>query len=119
LNVLIPRMSVPEHDYLAGNAAFLILSTKRNVWLTLAWFCVLFVYQFVIDMNVSGSRCVPAVVVLRLCVDCDKLNELQAHFPRKFGAFAIQLYALYVFLDVGFVLALVLQLALQCDYLGL
>lgn len=61
----------------------------------------------------------PAVIVFRLCVDCNKLNELQAHFPRKFGTFAVQLYAPYVLLDVGFVLALFLQLFLQCGYLGL
>ena len=47
------------------------------------------------------------------------LNQLQTHFPRKFGAFAVQLYANYVFLDIGFVFALFLQLLLQCNYLGL
>ena len=111
-------MSVPKHYDFAGDPAFFILRIKRNVWLILAWVCVFFVYQFVIDMNVSGSRRVPAVVVLRLCVDCNKFNELKAHFPREFGAVAIQLNAPYVFLDVGFVLALVLQLLLQCGYLG-
>ena len=86
LVVLVPN----RLRYKCGIApAFFILCTKRNVWLMFAWFCVLFVYQFVIDMNVSRCRGVPAVVSFRLCVDCNKLNQLQAHFPRKFGAVAV------------------------------
>ena len=54
----------------------IILRTKRNVRLNFAWFCVFFIYQFVIDMNVSRCRGVPAVVSFRLCVDCNKFNQL-------------------------------------------
>ena len=61
-----------------------------------------FIYQFVIDMNVSRCRGVPAVVSFRLCVDCNKFNQLQAHFPRQFGATTVHFYAPDIFLDVGF-----------------
>ena len=75
-HVFIKFVTVPKHDKLQIATAFFILRTKRNVWLILAWVCVFFVYQFVIDMNVSGCRRMPAVVSFRLCVDCNKFNQL-------------------------------------------
>ena len=75
-NVLIERMTVPQHHNFLVDAGFLISRTKRNVNLFVVWFCVFFIYQFVIDMNVSRCRGVPAVVSFRLCVDCNKFNQL-------------------------------------------